>query len=223
MSRKHAIIVAGGKGLRMGTDIPKQFLPIGGKPVLMWTIEAFEKYDSQIRIVLVLPESFLDYWSGLCAEYHFSVPHDIALGGETRFHSVKNGLEKIDSGYVAVHDGARPFASEKLIASCFEDAEKSQATIPVISMTDSCRMLEQDGDSRILDRSCLRLVQTPQVFAVELLKKAYALPFQTLFTDDASVVEYLGHKVSLVDGETNNIKITNPIDLNAGEWILNSR
>ncbi|OJU53861.1 MAG: 2-C-methyl-D-erythritol 4-phosphate cytidylyltransferase [Bacteroidales bacterium 45-6] len=220
MSDKHVIIVAGGKGLRMGTDIPKQFLPIGGKPVLMWTLEAFAKYRRDIHIVLVLPESFLDYWSGLCSHYHFAVAHEIAFGGETRFHSVKNGLEKIHSGYVAVHDGARPFASEKLIASCFGDAEKKQATIPVVPMTDSCRILEPDGGSRILNRSCLRLVQTPQVFSVDLLKKAYDVPFQQIFTDDASVVEYWGHRISLVEGETNNIKITNPIDLKMGEWIL---
>ncbi|MBP1619097.1 MAG: ispD [Bacteroidetes bacterium] len=220
MNDKHVIIVAGGKGLRMGTGIPKQFLPIGGKPVLMWAIEAFVKYRHDIHIVLVLPESFLDYWSELCAEYHFVVAHEIAFGGETRFHSVKNGLEKIHSGYVAVHDGARPFASEKLIASCFGDAEKCQATIPVVPITDSCRILEPNGGSRILDRSCLRLVQTPQVFSVDLLKKAYSTPFQHIFTDDASVVEYWGHQISLVEGETNNIKITNPIDLKMGEWIL---
>jgi 2-C-methyl-D-erythritol 4-phosphate cytidylyltransferase len=205
----------------MGTDIPKQFLPIGGKPVLMHTIEAFARYNPAIHIVLVLPESFLDYWSGLCAEYHFCVFHDIALGGETRFHSVKNGLAKVLSGYVAVHDAARPFASAKLIASCFENAEKSHAVIPVVAMSDSCRILDGNSEkSHILDRSRLRLVQTPQVFQAELLRKAYELPFQDIFTDDASVVEHLGHPISLVEGETTNIKITNPIDLSIGEWIL---
>lgn len=220
MSNKHVIIVAGGKGLRMGTDIPKQFLPIGEKPVLMWTIEAFVKYSSDMHIVLVLPEGFLDYWSELCSHYHFAIAHEIALGGETRFDSVKNGLEKIHSGYVAVHDGARPFATKKLIADCFDAAENRGAAIPVVAMTDSCRMLESDGGSHIVDRRCLRLVQTPQVFSVDLLKKAYAAPFQDVFTDDASVVEHFGHPIRLVEGEINNIKITNPIDLKMGEWIL---
>ncbi len=220
MTQKHVIIVAGGKGLRMGTDTPKQFLPIHGKPVLMWTIESFYRYDSSIHIVLVLPEDFNDYWSQLCLENQFSMPHDIAFGGETRFHSVKNGLEKVESGYVAVHDGARPFASKEMIATCFEEVAKNEAVIPVIPMTDSCRMMGNDGESHIVDRSKLRLVQTPQVFSVDLLKKAYNTPYQTTFTDDASVVEYLGHSIQLVNGETTNIKITNPIDLKMGEWIV---
>lgn len=220
MNNKHVIIVAGGKGLRMGTDIPKQFLPIGGKPVLMWTIEAFYHYDVDMHLVLVLPENFVNYWKQLCKEYNFTYSHDIALGGETRFHSVKNGLEKIDAGYVAVHDAARPFASEQLIAACFNDAEKHQASIPVVPMTDSCRMVDEEGVSHLLDRSRLRLVQTPQVFSVELLKKAYETSFMDFFTDDASVVEYAGYTISLVAGETSNIKITNPIDMRIGEWIL---
>lgn len=220
MTQKHVIIVAGGKGLRMGNDIPKQFLPIGEKPVLMWTIEAFRNYDKDIHLVLVLPESFITYWFELCEKFHFDIEHEIVFGGETRFHSVKNGLDKIDSGYVAVHDGARPFVSKKLINSCFEEAIKSEASIPVVSMTDSCRMLESDGNSHIIDRSRLRLVQTPQIFCVKLLKNAYNAPFQEVFTDDASVVEYFGHPVSLVEGETTNFKITNPMDLKIAEWLL---
>lgn len=220
MSNRYAIIVAGGKGLRMGTDIPKQFLSIGGKPVLMWTIEAFYRFDMKIHIVLVLPENFVEYWTSLCWKYHFTIPYEIILGGETRFHSVKNGLKKVGEGYVAVHDGARPFASEKLIAACFADAEKTEATIPVIPVTDSCRMLDKEGSSHILDRNCLRLVQTPQVFSTDLLKKAYIAPYQETYTDDASVVEHFGHEISLVEGESTNIKITSPIDLKIGEILI---
>ncbi|SBW01899.1 2-C-methyl-D-erythritol 4-phosphate cytidylyltransferase [uncultured Dysgonomonas sp.] len=220
MSSKSVIIVAGGKGLRMGSDLPKQFIPIGGKPVLMRTIEAFHAYDSNIVIILVLPYSHQVYWKELCANYHFGIPHTIAMGGETRFHSVKNGLGLVNGGIVAVQDGVRPFASKEMIARCFDAAEEYQAVIPVIDSTDSLREMTEGTKSKIIDRSKIRLVQTPQVFHTDILKKAYETEFKDTFTDDASVVESMGIDVHLVRGEVTNIKITTPLDLKIGELIV---
>lgn len=220
MNSKSVIIVAGGKGLRMGSDLPKQFIPIGGKPVLIRTIEAFHAYDSNIAIILVLPYSHQVYWKELCANYHFGIPHTIAMGGETRFHSVKNGLGLVNSEVVAIQDGVRPFASEEMIARCFDATEKYKAVIPVIDSTDSLREMTDGTKSRIIDRSKIRLVQTPQVFHTDILKKAYETEFKDTFTDDASVVESMGIDVHLVKGEVTNIKITTPLDLKIGELIV---
>ncbi|NDV77549.1 2-C-methyl-D-erythritol 4-phosphate cytidylyltransferase [Dysgonomonas sp. 511] len=216
---QNVIIVAGGKGLRMGSDIPKQFLPICGKPVLMHTIEAFYHFDNDINIVLVLPQSHQDYWMELCKEYNFSLPHRIATGGETRFHSVKNGLEMIEGGLVAVQDGVRPFASVEMIRRCFESAKLYNAVIPVINSVDSLREVLSEDRSKIIDRSKIRMVQTPQVFSVDILKKAYQAEYKNTFTDDASVVENIGVNIHLVEGEVTNIKITTPLDLKLGELI----
>jgi 2-C-methyl-D-erythritol 4-phosphate cytidylyltransferase len=215
--KNSVIIVAGGKGLRMGSDLPKQFIPIGGKPVLMRTIEAFYRFDKDIRIVLVLPVSHQDYWKGLCKEYDFTIPHTVANGGETRFHSVKNGLAHIEDGIVGVQDGVRPFGSADMIKHCFDAAQTYLAVIPVIDSTDSLREMIDDERSRIIDRSVIRLVQTPQVFHTAILKKAYETDFCETFTDDASVVEAMGVDIHLVKGEVTNIKITTPIDLRIGE------
>lgn len=220
MSNRSVIIVAGGKGLRMGSDLPKQFIPIAGKPVLMRTIEAFHSYDSNIDIILVLPYSHHVYWKELCANYHFGIPHTIAMGGETRFHSVKNGLGLINGGIVAIQDGVRPFASKEMIARCFDAAKRYHAVIPVIDSTDSLREMIDGTKSRIIDRSGIRLVQTPQVFHTDILKKAYETEFKDTFTDDASVVEAMGIDVHLVKGEVTNIKITTPLDLKIGELIV---
>lgn len=217
----NVIIVAGGKGLRMGGDLPKQFIQIGGKPVLMRTIDAFHSYDENIHIVLVLPLSHHDYWKQLCLDYGFRIPHQVVTGGDTRFQSVKNGLSLIKEGLVAVHDGVRPFVSQHLIKRSYEAAEAHEAVIPVIPSTDSLREITIDGNSRIVDRSRIRLVQTPQVFKVRLLKEAYSTDFKDEFTDDASVVEAMGEQIFLVEGETTNIKITTPFDLKIGETILN--
>lgn len=219
MSKRNVIIVAGGKGLRMGSELPKQFIPIGGKPVLMRTLDAFYNYDNAINIILVLPASHQEYWKDLCQEYHFSVSHQIATGGETRFHSVKNGLGYVESGIVGVQDGVRPFVSKEMIARCFDAANEYAAVIPVIDSTDSLREIQDDGKSKIVDRSKIRLVQTPQVFHAEVLKKAYNVEFDMIFTDDASVVEAMGIDVHLVQGEVTNIKITTPLDLKVGELI----
>ena len=214
------IIVAGGKGLRMGADLPKQFLPIGGKPVLMHTLEAFHKADAAMRLILVLPQSQQTYWKSLCEEYAFSIPHQVADGGETRFHSVKNGLALVDeAGLVGVHDGVRPFASIEVIRRCYAEAARYKAVVPVIDVVETVRVL-QGEDSQTVDRNQYKLVQTPQVFDVALLKQAYQQPYTPNFTDDASVVEACGQKIHLTEGNRENIKITTPFDLKIAETIL---
>ena len=215
--KKHIIIVAGGKGLRMGGDIPKQFLPVCGKPVLMRTLEAFHAYDSSMHLILVLPVSQQDYWKELCKEYQFELLHDVANGGETRFHSVMNGLALVEGeGLVGVHDGVRPFVSQEVIARCYEEAKEKKAVIPVIGVVETVRHLTEEG-SETVPRDQYKLVQTPQVFDVALLRRAYRQTYTDFFTDDASVVEALGEKVHLVEGNRENIKLTTPFDLKLAE------
>lgn len=213
---RYAIIVAGGKGLRMGGEIPKQFLPIGGKPVLMRTIEVFRQAYPDIHIILVLPVSQQDYWQQLCQEYNFAVPVRIADGGETRFHSVSNGLKLIPDdtdGLVGVHDGVRPFVAVETIRRCYDEAMEKEAVVPVISVVETVRQLRKDGTSVTVPRDEYRLVQTPQTFRISLLKEAYRQPYTSFFTDDASVVEAMGKPVYLVEGNRENIKITTPADI----------
>lgn len=218
---KYALIVAGGKGLRMGSELPKQFLPIGGKPVLMHTLQAFYDYDREMRIILVLPASQQAYWAQLCREHHFTVPHEVVDGGETRFHSVKNALERVNtSGLVGVHDGVRPFVSQEVIARCYEQAAEKKAVVPVVNVVETVRHLCQGGRSETVPRDEYRLVQTPQVFDAELLLRAYRQPYTPDFTDDASVVEALGEPVWLTEGNRENIKITTPFDLKIAEALL---
>ena len=196
----YIIIVAGGKGLRMGSDIPKQFLPIGGKPVLMRTLERFRAYSSALQIILVLPEAQQDYWRKLCEEYHFDVEYQLANGGQTRFHSVQNGLALVPDdaeGVVGVHDGVRPFPSIEVIRNCYETARTAKAVIPVIPVVETVRQLKSDG-SITVPRDQYRLVQTPQTFDIQLLKAANRQPYNDGFTDDASVVESYGHDITLV-------------------------
>ena len=218
----YIIIVAGGKGLRMGSDIPKQFLPIGGKPVLMRTLERFRAYSSALHIILVLPEAQQDYWRQLCEEYHFDVEHQIANGGQTRFHSVQNGLALVPDdaeGVVGVHDGVRPFPSIEVIRNCYETARTAKAVIPVIPVVETVRHLEGDK-SVTVPRGDYRLVQTPQTFDIQLLKAANKQPYNDGFTDDASVVESYGHAITLVEGNHENIKITTPYDLKIAEVLI---
>ena len=215
-----ALIVAGGKGLRMGSDLPKQFLPIGGKPVLMHTIEAFYRFDEEMKIVLVLPQEQQTYWRALCQKYHFSIGHVLADGGETRFHSVKNGLAYVEPGLVGVHDGVRPFVSRQVIERCYQLAETKKAVIPVVDVVETIRHLTDTG-SETVSRSDYKLVQTPQVFDVELLKRAYAQEYTSFFTDDASVVEAMGESVYLTEGNRENIKITTPFDLKISSVLVN--
>lgn len=216
---KAVVIVAGGKGLRMGGDIPKQFLPVGGRPVLMRTIDRFLEYDETMQIVLVLPESQQGYWQQLCCQYNFSQPHVIANGGETRFHSVKNGLFKVDEAVslIGVHDGVRPFVSVETIGACYEEAALSGAVVPVIDVVETIRHIMGNGASETVPRSDYQLVQTPQVFGATLLREAYKQQYTDFFTDDASVVERFGHSVAFVKGNRENIKITTPFDLVVAE------
>lgn len=218
---EYAVIVAGGKGLRMGGELPKQFIPIAGKPVLMHTLEAFHNYNPYIHIILVLPHSQQSYWKQLCEEHCFCLPHTIADGGDTRFHSVKNGLSHVGShGIVGVHDGVRPFVSKQVIANCYELAAQKGAVIPVIDVVETLRHLQGESSTTV-NRDEYKLVQTPQVFEVKLLKQAYQQQFTPLFTDDASVVEAMGAQVHTTEGNRENIKITTPFDLRIAEALLN--
>lgn len=219
--KKYVIVVAGGKGLRMGGEIPKQFLPIQGKPVLMRTLEAFYTYDNQIELIVVLPVAQQDYWKQLCAQYDFVLPHRIADGGETRFHSVRNGLRLVgEEGLVGVHDGVRPFVSQEVIAACYETAAVKQAVIPVVDVVETIRHLLADGQSETVSRDRYKLVQTPQVFTCDVLKRAYTQTYIPAFTDDASVVEALGIPVCMVKGNRENIKLTTPFDLKVAEVLI---
>lgn len=212
------IIVAGGKGLRAGGDVPKQFQFIGGKPMLMHTIEAFHNCDYRIRIIVVLPEAFRDLWNEMCEMVDFSIPCTLVNGGETRFHSVKNGLAEVsDEETVGVHDGARPFVSAEVIKRCFDTSfQESVGVIPVTDEVNTVRQLTENG-TKIIDRSTLKLVQTPQVFPAASLKSAYETGYNEFFTDDASVAEAAGMEIKLVEGDEWNIKITTSRDFEVAE------
>jgi len=224
----YVIIVAGGKGLRMGTDIPKQFLPIGGKPVLMRTLERFREYSADLQIILVLPKAQQDYWQELCQEYDFKVEYQMTDGGETRFHSVQHGLALIPDdaeGVVGVHDGVRPFPSVEVIRNCYETARTAKAVIPVIPIVETVRHLVSESNTQrsiTVPRGDYRLVQTPQTFDIQLLKAANRQPYNDGFTDDASVVEAYGFDITLVEGNRENIKITTPFDMTIAEALLNN-
>lgn len=218
--QKSVIIVAGGIGKRMGTDVPKQFLLLKGKPLLMHTIERFYSYDTAIEIILVLPKEQIAYWQQLCAQHNFTIQHQIAEGGRERFYSVKNGIEKLSkTGIVAIHDGVRPFVNNNTIDSCFKKAAETGAAIPVMPVVESLRKLNEEN-SFAVNRSEFVSVQTPQCFNIDLLKKAYEQSFSSEFTDDASVVEKAGAKVALVNGNVENIKITTLQDLVLAEYLI---
>lgn len=219
----YIIIVAGGKGLRMGGDIPKQFMKIGGEPVLMHTLRRFREYSEKLNIILVLPHDQQGYWQQLCQQHHFDVEHQVVDGGETRFDSSKNGLSAIPDdaeGVVGIHDGVRPFVSVEVIDRCFETARDEYACIPVLPMTDTLRYIDPHGGGKNVMRSDYRIVQTPQAFDIALLKQAFNRPYQESFTDDASVVEALGCQVQMVEGNRENIKITTPFDLAVAETLM---
>ena len=249
--RKTVLIVAGGKGVRMGSDLPKQFIPLHGKPILMHTMDVFYRWDSTVDLLTVIPVEHADYWKMLCKELNFSIAHRVVYGGETRFHSVRNGLHEVEGdGLIAIHDGVRPFITSEVISSCFKAAEMYGAAIPVIPMVESVREIitheggkgrrdegekgrrlegekgrrdegEKEGrdnayegcKSRSFDRNRLRIVQTPQVFRSDILRKAYEQPYNELFTDDASIVEAAGYPIHLVEGNCENIKITIQSDI----------
>lgn len=221
---RYVIIVAGGSGTRMGTDIPKQFLMISGKPLLMYTLEAFTGFTPGIKIILVLPRVHIPFWNELCNLHGFHIAHEIAEGGETRCDSVKNGLNRITGhdALVAIHDGVRPFVDAPTIEKAFEIAGKFGTAVPTREITDSIRIIENDTNTSF-DRKNLRSVQTPQCFSLSLLRKAYSSNAQHRFTDDAGLVGSLGIPIQLFAGNPENIKITSPFDLLVAEAILSKR
>jgi len=222
-NKEYALIVAGGKGTRIKTRLPKQFLELKGKPILLHTIEAFYRYSEKIEIILVLPEDDFEIWKGICKKFNFNKPIILQKGGETRFQSVKNGLSKIEGpGLVAIHDGVRPLVSEDIIGASFHLAAVHQSAVAAVRLKDSIRMTDQDN-TKAVDRSRFRLIQTPQTFDIALIKQAYEMKEDPSLTDDASVAEKSGHIISLFEGSYENIKITTPEDLIIAEALLNSK
>ncbi len=216
----YAIIVAGGSGTRMGSSVPKQFLNINDLPVLMHTINTFHQFDAQIQLILVLPDNQIDYWQQLCKTHQFEVKHQIAKGGSSRFESVKNGLALVkEPALIGIHDGVRPFVSPDTLKRCYHHAKALGNAIPVLDAFESIRQVN-DECSIALDRSAIKLVQTPQVFHSDILIPAYTQKYNSLFTDDASVVEAYGKTIHLVAGNRENIKITTPFDLVLAEAFL---
>ena len=221
----YIIIVAGGKGTRMGSEMPKQFLPIAGEPILMHTIRRFRAYSEDLRIIAVLPHEQQDYWRDLCRKHQFTINHTIVDGGDTRFQSSKSGLAAIpddEDGVVGIHDGVRPFVSTEVISRCFETAKEEYACIPVMPVTDTLRYVDRQGSGKNVLRSDYRVVQTPQTFDLSLVRQAFDRPYQASFTDDASVVEALGCEIQMVEGNRENIKITTPFDMAVAEALLAS-
>jgi len=225
MQKKYVLIVAGGKGVRTGWDLPKQFLLLNGRPVLMHTITAFYDYDPQIHVILVLPEDYTAYWSKLCTDFKFDIPCRIVTGGATRFQSVRKGLEMVERGaLVGVHDGVRPLVDRSLIAKVYETAAAQKAAYPVIPLIDSLRELDSDDHSHAVERAKYRLVQTPQVFWSDILIDAYKQEYNEAFTDDVSVVEATQTlRPVMVEGSQENIKITAAVDLMVAETLLRCR
>lgn len=220
--KNYAVIVAGGSGTRMQSMIPKQFLLLQAKPVLMHTLSRFYDAKLQLTLIVVLPESYIDYWKELCLRHHFIIPHEIVKGGETRFESVKNGITLItENGLVAVHDAVRPLISNTFIVNLYDTAGKQGNAVPVIQVNETIRIISGDS-SKTVDRSGLRIVQTPQVFNSGTLKLAFNQQYNAAFTDEATVMEMAGEKIFLVDGEPSNIKITNQKDLIFAEAFLKS-
>ena len=216
----YVVIVAGGSGKRMGMSMPKQFMELAGRPVLMHTIERFRQFNDSIEIITVLPENQLRHWNELQKRYSFDVPHMLVKGGAHRFISVKNGLKFVSTpGLVAIHDGVRPLVRIETIQRCFDTAAELGNAIPVISPADSLRLLSDKGNIPV-SRMNVKQVQTPQVFDAGLIKKAYMQEYDQAFTDDATVLEKTGEKINMVDGNRENIKITNPEDLFIAQTLL---
>lgn len=222
--KNYAVIVAGGSGLRFGSALPKQFLPLCGKPVLMHTLERFAS-AVECELIVVLPQLHQSTWRELCIRYGFTLAHRVVDGGATRHESVSHALSSIDvkdaDAVVAIHDGVRPLVSASLIAKAYDVARATGSAVPAVSVTDSIRLIGDDGVSRQIDRSTLRAVQTPQVFLLQKIKKAYLQPYDETMTDDATVFERMGEMVTLIDGEPDNIKITNAKDLKLAQLLMN--
>ena len=225
--KKYVIVMAAGSGTRMGADVPKQFIELNGKAILRMTIETFLSACPDVSVITVLPEAHIAYWKNYCLKNNFTCPQVLVKGGITRFHSVRNALEKVPEGaLVAIHDGVRPLISQELVSSMFEKAEEIPALIPVTPCVDTMKVLEKQGDDLVgipgvkVDRSTLFGVQTPQIFHSEIIKEAYSQAYDTAFTDDASVLEKYGKNPSYVAGERFNIKITTQDDLLLARAIL---
>jgi 2-C-methyl-D-erythritol 4-phosphate cytidylyltransferase len=217
---KFALIVAGGSGSRMHMDIPKQFLDLAGKPVLMRTMERFATFDPLIRFIVVLPAGYMAYWKDLCLEYRFYLKHLLIPGGSSRFQSVRNGLAELpEQGLVFIHDGVRPLVSLETIRNCADLAIKKGNAIPAMPVTESLRRVTEQGTEHV-DRNNFFQVQTPQTFLISVIKKAYLQPECNRFTDDASVCEASGEKICLVEGNAENIKLTRPFDLQIAECLF---
>ncbi len=220
--KKYALITAGGTGERMQSTIPKQFLILKDKPILMRTMEVFHDVFPDLKFIIVLGSQYREDWKTLCEKYDFHIEHQLAAGGDIRFQSVKNGLDAIDDdGLVAVHDGVRPLVSKVVIKNGFELAEKYGNAVPCTMINESVRTLT-GNQSKIVDRDQLRIIQTPQVFKIKLIKNAYQVSYDPLFTDDATVLESSGEKIHLFEGNPENIKITRPADLLLANVLLDN-
>jgi len=219
--KRFAIITAGGIGKRMRSEIPKQFLLLGNLPILMHSIKRFYRFDNQITIILSLPKAYFNYWNNLCVQYKFEIAHELVSGGETRFHSIKNALDLItEEGVVSVHDGVRPLVSFETVKRTFETAEKTGNAVAYCDIVFSLRTVKNDINIAV-NRDFYKEIQTPQVFHVKDLQNSYNVKFKEEFTDDASVFEAGGHKIHLVKGNKENIKITSPEDIVIAEALLN--
>ena len=217
--QKSVIITAGGIGKRMGSDLPKQFLVLGGKPVLVHTLELFFKYDPTIEIILTLPNEWRGYWETVIDKYYCRVPHIVVNGGEERYHSIQNALKRCSGSVIAVHDGVRPFVSFETLDRCFSALNQNEAVIPVLKLKESIRETNENSTYAI-DRSNYRLVHTPQCFRAEVLHKAYELAYHEKVTDDACLVEEIGYTIHLVESNEENIKLTTPFDFLIAETII---
>jgi 2-C-methyl-D-erythritol 4-phosphate cytidylyltransferase len=219
--KKYVIIVAGGVGKRMKTESPKQFLPLGGKPILFHSITTFKNCFNDIEIIIPLPKEYIAEWEKLCKDHNFKISHKLAEGGETRFHSVQNSLKLIndeEESIIGIHDAARPLIKEDIIKELYSTAEETGNAIPVTSINESVREINKNT-SKPIDRHKLCLVQTPQCFRSTIIKKAYQQDFKLYFTDDATVAESIGEKINLIDGDLNNIKITTAKDMLIAETL----
>lgn len=232
-AREYALIVAAGSGTRMQSEVPKQFIPINGTPILMHTVQGFYRYSSSLQIFVILPASKINYWQQLCKKHNFNVPHQVVSGGTNRTESVRNGLNAIEEerGLVAIHDGVRPLISAELIAASFKTAKEKGNAVASVRLKDSIRRIiqldgsrsgdSQSGSSHAEDRDQFRIIQTPQTFRLEIIKKAYELTsLHEVLSDDASVIEKHGWSVCLIEGDYRNIKITTPEDLSIAEAFL---
>ena len=222
--KKYAIIVAGGSGIRMGNSVPKQFLLLKGKPVLYYTLKVFLEAYNDLQVVLVLPADYTDMGQEIIDAFFDKERIRITAGGDTRFQSVKNGLSLIDEeSIIFVHDGVRCLITPALIRACYEQAKRQGSAIPAVSATDSIRIIDAQSGHSSIDRNRVKIIQTPQTFRGDLLIRAFELPYQEIFTDEATVVEYSGEKVYLIEGDYANLKITRPVDLLLAATILQNR